>query len=299
MAASMGISHPRKISRLRRWRMHWRKAPNCRGDIRISPILFLVICPKAISQIARMAVRRPHWAEMWRAEAKEFAPALRPTCAPRWRSSRPYLGTPRPPGVGGPLQPSLGRRIDDRRIDNRAGGLLQSLRRQMPLYLVEQPPAQILRLEQVAESTHRGLIRHRLAAEVDADKTPHRLRIVKRLFDRRVRQIEPVLHEIDAQHPLDPDRRAAIARLRIDRLDQPAQRRPRHNPLRLGQKRCPPRRLGVPLKPHCRQRQLLHPPNPRPPIHPAKHYTTIIAAGFCRGSLSGPLSQSGSTWRTD
>ena len=26
-------------------------------DIRISPILFLVICPKAISQIARMAVR--------------------------------------------------------------------------------------------------------------------------------------------------------------------------------------------------------------------------------------------------
>src|SRR6516162_8708947 len=25
--------------------------PNCRGDIRISPILFLVICPKAISQI--------------------------------------------------------------------------------------------------------------------------------------------------------------------------------------------------------------------------------------------------------
>ena len=31
--------------------------PNCRGDIRISPILSLVICPKAISQIARMAVR--------------------------------------------------------------------------------------------------------------------------------------------------------------------------------------------------------------------------------------------------
>jgi len=81
--------------------------PNCRGDIRISPILFLVICPKAISQIARMAVRWPHWAEIWRAEAKEFAPALRPTRAPRWGSSRAYLGAPRPPGVGGPLPPSL------------------------------------------------------------------------------------------------------------------------------------------------------------------------------------------------
>jgi hypothetical protein len=30
-----------------------------------------------------------------------------------------------------------GRRIDDRRIDNRAGGHLQSPGRQMPLYLVE------------------------------------------------------------------------------------------------------------------------------------------------------------------
>jgi hypothetical protein len=32
-----------------------------------------------------------------------------------------------------------------------------------------------------------------------------------------------VLQEISAQHPLDPDRRAAIARFRIERLDQRAQ----------------------------------------------------------------------------
>ena len=36
------------------------------------------------------------------------------------------------------------RRIDNRRIDDRAGGHLQSLRRQMPLHLVEQLPAQRL-----------------------------------------------------------------------------------------------------------------------------------------------------------
>jgi hypothetical protein len=110
--------------------------------------------------------------------------------------------------------------------------------------LVEQPPAQIVFLEQVAEAAHRRLVRHRLAAKVDANKTPHRRRIVQRLFHRRIRQIEPVLQEIDAQHPLDPDRRAAIARLRIDRFDQLSQRRPRYNALHLGKKRCPPRRLA-------------------------------------------------------
>src|SRR5215469_13966927 len=60
--------------------------------------------------------------------------------------------------------------------------------------------------------------------------------------------------------PLDPE--MPIARLRIERLDQRAQRRPRHNPLHLGQKHCPPRRLGVALKPRHRQCQLLHSPEP-------------------------------------
>jgi len=60
---------------------------------------------------------------------------------------------------------------------------------------------------------------------------------------------------------------------------------PRHNPLHLGKKCRPPRRLGVSFKPHCRQRQLLH-PDPTPPP-PRQYYTTITAAGFCRGSLKG------------
>ena len=75
-------------------------------DIRISPILFLVICPKAISQIARMAVRWPRWPARWRAEAKESAPVLHPMCALRWGSSRAFLGAPPPPGVGALSPPS-------------------------------------------------------------------------------------------------------------------------------------------------------------------------------------------------
>ena len=180
--------------------------------------------------------------------------------------------------------------IDDGRVDNRAGRHLQSLGGQVPLHLVEQLLPQIVRFEQVTEAAHCRLVRRRLAAEINIHKTPHRRQIVKRLLHRRVRQIEPVLQEIDAQHPLDPDRRAAIARLRIERLDQCAQRRPRHNPLHFCQKRGPPRPLGIALKPRCRQCQLLHSPNPiqctNPPLSALYH---ITAAALRRGSLTGQV----------
>ena len=70
----------------------------------------------------------------------------------------------------------LGRtgRIDNGRIDDGAGCHLQSPGRQMPLDLVKQPPAQIVRLEKMAETAHRSLVGHRLASEVDANKLPHR-----------------------------------------------------------------------------------------------------------------------------
>src|SRR5262249_61278973 len=70
------------------------------------------------------------------------------------------------------------RRIDDGCIDDRAGGYLYSLGHQVPLYLLEQLPAEIVRLEQVAEAAHRGLVGNRLAAEIDPDKAAHRRRIV-------------------------------------------------------------------------------------------------------------------------
>ena len=76
------------------------------------------------------------------------------------------------------------------------------------LHFVEQPLAQILPLQQVTEVAHCRLVRHWLAGEIDTDKAAHRRPIVERLFYRRVRRIEPLLQEIGAPHPLDPDRRA-------------------------------------------------------------------------------------------
>ena len=46
-------------------------------------------------------------AETWRAEAREFVPALRPTCALSWNGSPAYLRAPPPCGVGGPSPLSL------------------------------------------------------------------------------------------------------------------------------------------------------------------------------------------------
>jgi hypothetical protein len=62
------------------------------------------------------------------------------------------------------------RRTDDRRIDDRAGGHLQTLGCKVPLYLVTQPPSQVMLLERVVEAAHGGFVRNRLAAEVDAKK---------------------------------------------------------------------------------------------------------------------------------
>jgi hypothetical protein len=64
--------------------------------------------------------------------------------------------------------------------------------------------------------------------------------------------------KIDPKHPLHPDRRTAITRLRINRLDQPARRRPLHHMLHLGQKRRSQRRLAIAIEPCRRQHHLLH-----------------------------------------
>src|SRR4051812_34685520 len=65
------------------------------------------------------------------------------------------------------------------------------------MHLFEYPRPQIVGFEKVAEAAHRGLVGCRLATQINADKRSHRRRIIKRFFRCRVRQIEPVLQEID------------------------------------------------------------------------------------------------------
>lgn len=64
----------------------------------------------------------------------------------------------------------LGRGVDDRRIDDRVGGYLHALVLEMTPDLLEQPLAQGVRFEQMAEVEHRGLIRHPFLSQIDADE---------------------------------------------------------------------------------------------------------------------------------
>ena len=81
-----------------------------------------------------------------------------------------HRGVARLPGVLG-----RGRRRDDPRfredrIDNRAGREPEPVLGQMPRHRIEQPPAEIVRREPVAQAACRRFVGHRLAPEIDPDK---------------------------------------------------------------------------------------------------------------------------------
>ena len=121
------------------------------------------------------------------------------------------------------------------------------------------PPAQAVLFQQMAELADRRLVRHRLSPQVNAHELPHHHRVIQGLFHRRVRQVEPLLQKVNAQHPLHAHRRTAVARLRIMRLNQRTQLWPWHHQLHLFQKQRTPRLLRISLKAgHHRQCPLSH-----------------------------------------
>jgi DNA replication protein DnaC len=85
------------------------------------------------------------------------------------------------------------RRVDNGCVHNRAARKPQAFGLQMFVDKFKHPPAKIMRLQKMPEAADRRLVGHWLAAKVDADKTPHRERVVERLFGRGVRQIKPLL----------------------------------------------------------------------------------------------------------
>lgn len=103
------------------------------------------------------------------------------------------------------------RRIDDRGVNY---GALRNLYAVLGKILPNQhkkPFAEVVGLQNMAELADRSLVRHRLTAKVDSHKVAHGPRVVKRLLHRRIGEIEPVLEKMDAQHPLNPDRRTSRA----------------------------------------------------------------------------------------
>src|ERR1700757_2881093 len=159
----------------------------------------------------------------------------------------------------------------------------------MPLHLVEQLLAQIVGFQQMAEAAHRRLVRHRLAAEINPDEIAHGQRIVEHLFHRRVRQGEPLLQEIDPQHPLAPDRGGGHCRL-WDRTARSARTAPATAPPVPSRPAIPPaasswRSVQTPPPPAS---SASSPPTYARQSTPPRIISRSLAEGFCRGSLGGP-----------
>ena len=134
-----------------------------------------------------------------------------------------------------------GRRSDDRRIDDRPLAHRQAALLQQRRDLAEQHFGQFVALQPMAEVQHGRRVRHPLHRQIDAGKAAQGLAVVKRIFQRLVRQPVPLLHEVEPQHPLQPDRRPAALALRVTGPQPRHQPRPRHHQLHLGQKLVPPR----------------------------------------------------------
>ena len=134
---------------------------------------------------------------------------------------------------------------------------------QVLMHGLEQPTAEIVALQQMAEVADGRLVGHRLTAEIDADEAAHRMEVVERLLRTGIGQVESLLQEVDAQHPLQPHRPTPVASLGVERRYQMAELCPRHDRLHLGQERVPTRRLGVAIKSGRRQRRLSHPAYPQ------------------------------------
>src|SRR6187397_3429316 len=74
-------------------------------------------------------------------------------------------------------------------------------------------------LQQVPEVEDRGFVGHRLAAEIDADEPAHRQRVIERLFRSGVGQVEPMLQEVQPQHPFQANRWPAVLTIWIERFN--------------------------------------------------------------------------------
>jgi hypothetical protein len=140
-----------------------------------------------------------------------------------------------------------GRCSNDRRIDNRAALQQQPLLLQQRANLGKDRLGQFVALKQVPKAQDRRLIGNIVSHQLNPGKATHRLDIVERILGLRIRQIEPVLHEIDPQHLLHRLWLRAVTCFRVVRLDQRQQPRPGNHRVHLSEKSLAERDLALPL----------------------------------------------------
>ena len=139
-------------------------------------------------------------------------------------------------------------RSDDGGVHNRAGAQLQPPGLQRLADRGKKLLAELVLLQQPPKPQQRRAVGHALSSQVDAHEAAQRGAVEQRFLTRLVGQVEPVLHEVHAQHALQPNGRPSVASLRIVRLDHLAHRLPRHDLIHRRQKHIAPGRPTVALE---------------------------------------------------
>ena len=117
--------------------------------------------------------------------------------------------------------------------------------------------SQLVVFEQMAEVFQRCGIRYALGGQIDANKPRQDRHVVEGVFRTFVGKVVPKLHEIEPQHALDTDGRAATFTCRVERFDQLNQKGPRNRLLHLREKCLASRLAGLALKEHIQKVGLL------------------------------------------
>lgn len=125
---------------------------------------------------------------------------------------------------------------------------LQASRLQHLTHFGKQGLAQFVLLQQAAKLQQRGPVRHTLTPQIDVHKAAQPRAVEQGFLTGFVGQVEPVLHEVHPQHAFEPDRWAPVAGLGVVRLNDRAQRLPRHDLFHRRQERIALGRLAVGLE---------------------------------------------------
>jgi hypothetical protein len=120
--------------------------------------------------------------------------------------------------------------------------------------------AQIVRFKQMAKPQDGAFVGKMVLPHVQSGKLTEHRRVVQRLFHGRVRQVEPLLQKVDAQHCFHRKRWTptfGTTRRRVWR-NQAHKLSPRHDQVHLVEELALARSLGLAFKSSGAQAHLLH-----------------------------------------
>lgn len=104
---------------------------------------------------------------------------------------------------------------------------------QFGIDLGQKATRQLLLFEQMSELADRRLIRNRIYRKIEPDETTVQRQFLQRVFHGRVRVVEEVLHQVDAEHGLEWNAARPPGGLRVERLDRRKQSLPRNDGIHL------------------------------------------------------------------